>query len=541
MSDRALKHRPHLRRAAAERRRENNKAITIAAGSAGRVTVWVLLMLVVSLVAPQQSALGQQTESVDIQSSCTVTTPTVTSQIAYWTGVRIEAEMTVTCDQDYTISWQFRHAKTCASQPSHTDCQSVGGVTPDPCSPVFSADAKTVQGSRNDQTKIDFGQTGLDNFATYGYQLRASITYDSQTVSSSWNPGTTSCSTFEPRPPPPYAPKSLDAVAGDSSATLRNAELRYGYWCCGTTYPIFKWQYRYKCSQPRSGCAWSQTQDVISGSWNMPTTVVGGLVNGTGYIFQVRAVARITSTRGYPGQWSLGAYVTPSAPTQPGPTQPGPTQPGPTQPGPTQSGTTNQSGPSPGPAQPAQVNHFTDDEGSLHETDINILRSSGITSGCDSAQALYCPDDPVTRAQMATFLARAMKLEPPEDPDVGAFEDIVGNVHEDDIRAIAARGITKGCNESGTLYCPDDPVTRAQMATFLARALELEPPEDPDVGAFEDIVGNVHEDDIRAIAARGITKGCNESGTLYCPDDPVTRGQMASFLVRAFELASTTA
>ena len=534
MSDRAFSHRPHLRRAAV-RQRESNKAITVAAGPAGRVTVWVLLMLVVSLVAPQQSAFGQQTESVNSQSSCTVTTPTVTSQIAYWTGVRIEAKMTVTCDQDYTISWQFRHAKTCASQPSHTDCQPVGGVTPDACSPVFNADAKTVQGNRNDEQTINFGQSGLDNFSMYGYQIRASITYDSQTVSSSWNPGS-SCLTFEPKPPPPYAPKSLDAVAGDSSATLRDAELRSGSWCCGTTYPIFKWQYRYKCSQPRSGCAWSQTQDVISGSWNMPTTVVGGLVNGTGYIFQVRAVARITSTREYPGQWSLGAYVTPS-----GSSQPGPTQPGPTQPGPTQSGTTNQSGPSPSPAQPAQANHFTDDEGSLYETDINILRSSGITSGCDSAQALYCPDDPVTRAQMATFLARAMKLEPPEDPDVGAFEDIVGNVHEDDIRAIAARGITKGCNESGTLYCPDDLVTRAQMATFLARALELEPPEDPDVGAFEDIVGNVHEDDIRAIAARGITKGCNESGTLYCPDDLVTRGQMASFLVRAFELASTTA
>ena len=527
MSDRASNHRPRLRRAAG-RRPESSKAIRDATGSAGRVTVWVLLVLIVALVAPQQSALGQQTETVDSQSSCTVATPTVTSQIAYTGGVRIAAETTITCDQDYTISWQFRHDKTCASQPSHTDCQPVDGVTPDPCSPVFSADTETVVGPRNDLRTIDFGQSGLENFATYGYQIRASITYSGQTVSSSWNPSS-SCLTFEPKPLPPDSPKRLDAVAGDSSATLRDAELRS--YCCGGTYPIFKWQYRYKCSA--SGCAWGQPHDVLSGSWDMPTTVVSGLDNGTEYIFQVRAVARITSTREFPGLWSLGAYVTPSGPTDTGPTDPGPTQPGDTN---TQSGP----GPGPGAAQPAQANHFTDDEGSVHEANINIIRSHGITTGCDSAQGLYCPGDPVTRAQMATFLARALKLEPPEDPDVGAFEDIVGSVHEDNIRAIAARGITRGCNKSGTLYCPSDPVTRAQMATFLARALKLEPPEDPDVGAFEDIVGSVHEDNIRAIAARGITRGCNKSGTLYCPGDPVTRAQMASFLVRAFGLTPTT-
>ena len=462
MNDRASNHRPRLRRAA-RRRPESSKAIRAATGSTGRVTVWVLLVLIVALVAPQQSALGQQTETVDSQSSCTVATPTVTSQIAYTGGVRIAAETTITCDQDYTISWQFRHDKTCASQPSHTDCQPVDGVTPDPCSPVFSADTETVVGPRNDLRTIDFGQSGLENFATYGYQIRASITYGGQTVSSSWNPGS-SCLTFEPKPLPPDSPKSLDAVAGDSSATLRDAELRS--YCCGGTYPIFKWQYRYKCGA--SGCAWGQPHDVLSTSWDMPTTVVGGLVNGTGYIFQVRAVARITSTREYPGLWSLGAYVTPSGPTDSGPTDPGSTQPGNTntQPGP---------GPGPGAAQPAQANHFTDDEGSVHEPNINIIRSHGITIGCDSAQGLYCPGDPVTRAQMATFLARALKLEPPEDPDVGAFEDIVGSVHEDNIRAIAARGITRGCNESGTLYCPGDPVTRAQMASFLVRAFGLTP------------------------------------------------------------------
>ena len=74
---------------------------------------------------------------------------------------------------------------------------------------------------------------------------------------------------------------------------------------------------------------------------------------------------------------------------------------------------------------------------------------------------------------MASFLARAMNLSAPTDPSVGAFADIVGNVHRDDIRAIAAEGITTGCNEAGTLYCPFRFVTRGEMATFLARALKL--------------------------------------------------------------------
>ena len=44
---------------------------------------------------------------------------------------------------------------------------------------------------------------------------------------------------------------------------------------------------------------------------------------------------------------------------------------------------------------------------------------------------------------------------------------------------------------------------------------------------------------IEAIAAAGITLGCNEAGTLYCPHDPVRRDQMASFIARGFELAAT--
>ncbi len=110
------------------------------------------------------------------------------------------------------------------------------------------------------------------------------------------------------------------------------------------------------------------------------------------------------------------------------------------------------------------------------------------------------------------------------------FTDVPdGNIFHDDIDAIADAGITNGC--APNLYCPDSPVTRAQMATFLYRALEL--PDGPP--RFSDVdPDGVHTPGIRAIAAANITNGC--APQRYCPRDPVTRAQMASFLVRALDL-----
>ncbi|MGH8875641.1 MAG: S-layer homology domain-containing protein, partial [Acidimicrobiia bacterium] len=112
------------------------------------------------------------------------------------------------------------------------------------------------------------------------------------------------------------------------------------------------------------------------------------------------------------------------------------------------------------------------------------------------------------------------------------FLDSNGHVFEGDIAWLAGAGITKGCDDEGPLFCPESPVTRAQMASFLVRALGL-PPASQDF--FTDDGGSVHEADINALAQSGITKGCSSNGTLFCPGDRVTRGQMAAFLHRALE------
>ena len=121
---------------------------------------------------------------------------------------------------------------------------------------------------------------------------------------------------------------------------------------------------------------------------------------------------------------------------------------------------------------------------------------------------------------------RALNL---PDGAVNTFTDDDGSIFEADIAKIAEAGITKGCNAEGTLFCPDDLVTRGQMAAFLVRALGYT--DNGGGNLFTDDNGSIFEDDIDKLAAAGVTKGCGLN--LFCPDDFVTRGQMAAFLHRA--------
>jgi hypothetical protein len=112
----------------------------------------------------------------------------------------------------------------------------------------------------------------------------------------------------------------------------------------------------------------------------------------------------------------------------------------------------------------AGANLFTDDDGSMHEGDIDRLATDGVTSGC--APNRFCPGGVVTRAQMASFLVRALGLT--DGGSANLFTDDDSSVHEADINRLASAGITSGCG--GSSFCPDAPVTREQMAAFLHRA-----------------------------------------------------------------------
>ncbi|MCP4307606.1 MAG: hypothetical protein GY788_22585 [bacterium] len=176
---------------------------------------------------------------------------------------------------------------------------------------------------------------------------------------------------------------------------------------------------------------------------------------------------------------------------------------------------------------------FIDDDTSVHETDIERFAELGITLGCNPpVNDEYCPVDTVTRGQMAAFLNRALSL-PASTTD--HFIDDNGSTFEADINAIADAGITLGCNPpTNDRYCAGDTVTRGQMAAFLKRAFAL-PGTATDF--FVDDNGSTFEADINAIADAGITLGCNPpTNDRYCPTQNVTRGQMASFVVRAVDV-----
>jgi hypothetical protein len=165
---------------------------------------------------------------------------------------------------------------------------------------------------------------------------------------------------------------------------------------------------------------------------------------------------------------------------------------------------------------------FTDIAGSKFAGDIAWLYAEGITSGCSKTK--YCPSGAVTRGQMAAFISRALDL-PKTSKDY--FDDDDGTNHEADINRLAKAGLTSGCGTRR--YCPSGTVSRAQMATFLARVLDLsKSPKD----YFRDDESSSHEASINKIARAGLTSGCAKNR--YCPSGVVTRGQMAAFLHRTF-------
>jgi hypothetical protein len=200
----------------------------------------------------------------------------------------------------------------------------------------------------------------------------------------------------------------------------------------------------------------------------------------------------------------------------------------PTTPGATTTPTT----PGSQPTDPDPDLGFVDIAGSGFANAIVWLADEGITKGCNPpANTMFCPDDFVTRGQMATFLVRAFGYT--DNGGGNLFIDDNSSVFEGAIDKLATAGITVGCNPpDNDRFCPDRDVTRGEMAAFLGRAFGY-----TDNGGgdwFIDDDGSVFENAIDRLRTAGVTQGCNPPlNNRYCPNDFVTRGQMAAFLKRA--------
>jgi polyhydroxybutyrate depolymerase len=169
---------------------------------------------------------------------------------------------------------------------------------------------------------------------------------------------------------------------------------------------------------------------------------------------------------------------------------------------------------------------------SAHAASIDCLVWWGITAG--TAARAYQPEREITRAQMATMLARLLDQtdDLPLVPEPAPFVDIAGSVHRASIDALAELGVVTGV---GDRFEPEAPVDRGQTAAMLVRVVEEVYGQALAAGpAFADTVGNVHAADIAKLAGAGVTTGSRVA--VYRPERTVTRGQMASFLVRVADL-----
>ena len=174
---------------------------------------------------------------------------------------------------------------------------------------------------------------------------------------------------------------------------------------------------------------------------------------------------------------------------------------------------------------------------------IETLAGSGITQGCSATSPLFCPDNPVPRSEMAVFLERSMNgsgFEPP--PAVGIFADVPPGFWASGwIEQLFHDAITLGCAVSPLRYCPENPVNRAEMAVFILRSINganFNPP--PAVGIFADVpTSHWAAPWIEELYRQKITAGCTQNPLKYCPDNFVSRAEMAVFLGRAFDFPLT--
>ena len=151
---------------------------------------------------------------------------------------------------------------------------------------------------------------------------------------------------------------------------------------------------------------------------------------------------------------------------------------------------------------------------------------NGITTGVGNN--LFAPEQPCTRAQIVTFLWRAAGSPEPKGAASGMSDVVSGSYYEKAVAWAIENGITTGTTT--TMFSPNVTCTRAQAVTFLARALKAKAAS---AAEFSDVpTGSYFADAVAWAAANGVTEGIG--GGLFGSDNDCTRGQIVTFLYRAY-------
>ena len=187
----------------------------------------------------------------------------------------------------------------------------------------------------------------------------------------------------------------------------------------------------------------------------------------------------------------------------------------------------------PAGAQPVGFGDVSDD--AFYSAPVASLADRGVFAGTE-CEAGFCPDDVIDRQTMAVWLVRVLDGADPTAVTRTRFGDVdASGFYARFIERMADLGLTTGCGD-GLEFCPEDTVTRAQMAVFLSRAYGLADGPDP---GFSDVSADAwFAADVARLTASGITAGCGD-GTRFCPGRDTTRGQMATFLHRAEQAQAT--
>ena len=198
--------------------------------------------------------------------------------------------------------------------------------------------------------------------------------------------------------------------------------------------------------------------------------------------------------------------------------------------------------PDPPAEEPACRGRFCDEDDSVHAANIEQIAEWRITLGCDADDpTMFCPSGLITRRQMAAFLYRAASLgrgsPVAQEASEVSFTDVPADAW---YRPYADWAVSVGSfTAPGGVFNPDGVVTRADMAVMMIAAFpHLAEKEEPD-GLFAD-ADHLPPATVRAIEGMyeaGVTRGCAASPLRFCPGQSVTRAQMASFFVRAINLA----
>ena len=167
---------------------------------------------------------------------------------------------------------------------------------------------------------------------------------------------------------------------------------------------------------------------------------------------------------------------------------------------------------------------------------VALLKAKSITAGCTAAPPKYCPADHITRGQLAIFMTRVVNGNDTFDAPAKPYYADVPATH------IYFRWIQKarefgliGLN-GGDKFEPDAKVTRAEIAALLVQARNPRKlPAGPKKVQFKDVARNHAAFVYVQLAHDAGIEGCG--GNKFCPDDLVTRGDMALFIARTLEPA----